>query len=105
MQQGSYMRVENTNNNIIDITFDPSVEGICLLDFVIVEEGKEKYLAQVISLAGDRYDASLNLARVQIIYKINEKNEIVPYDGFTPTRTSKITVCNQKEIEDFIKCG
>ncbi len=96
------MRVENTNNNIIDITFDPSVEGICLLDFVIVEEGKEKYLAQVISLAGDRYDASLNLARVQIIYKINEKNEIVPYDGFTPTRTSKITVCNQKEIEDFI---
>ncbi|MBE7705765.1 MAG: hypothetical protein E7Z91_00765 [Cyanobacteria bacterium SIG30] len=99
------MQVTHTSNNIIDLIFDPNEEGLCLLDFVVVEEGNEKFLAQVIELSDDKFDANTNIAKIQIFYSIKGNDEIVEYNGFTPTRTCKISVCNQREIEDFVNTG
>ncbi len=96
------MQVVQTLNNTVNIVFDPHADGFCLLDFVLIEDSGKRFLGQIVEVENDKFDASLNYASVKILYMLNAVDEIVEYTGFTPTKLTKMYLCNQKEVEDFI---
>lgn len=96
------MQVANALNNIIRILFNPRIETFRLFDFLVVKSNESRYLAQVIEIYDDKFDASQNVAKLKIFYKISENNEVMPYDSFTPNKECEIIKIKQEEVETFI---
>ena len=96
------MQVANALNNTIRILFNPKVEAFRLFDFLIVQSNQDRYLAQIIEIYDDKYDASQNVAKLKLYYKITPNNEVIPYDNFTPNKECEIIKVKQEEIEGFI---
>jgi len=96
------MQVANTLNNSIRILFNPRVESFKLFDFLMVKSDENKYIAQIIEIYDDKFDASQNVAKLKLFYQINENNEVIPYDNFTPNKECEILKVKQNEIEAFI---
>ena len=96
------MQVANALNNNIRILFNPNVEAFKLFDFLMVKSATDRYLAQVIEIYDDKFDASQNVAKLKLFYKITHNNEVMPYDNFTPNKECEIIKLKQEEIEDFI---
>ena len=42
------MRVIQTKNNTIRLIFNPKTDGLCLSDFLIVRDGEDNFLGQII---------------------------------------------------------
>lgn len=96
------MQVANTFNNTIRILFNPKLEAFKLFDFLMVKSDGCKYIAQIIEIYDDKFDASQNVAKLKLFYQINQNNEVVPYDNFTPNKECEIIKVKQDEIENFI---
>ena len=56
------MQVTNALNNQIRILFNPNVEAFRLFDFLVVKSLEDRYLAQIIEIYDDKFDASQNVA-------------------------------------------
>ncbi|MBE7707855.1 MAG: hypothetical protein E7Z88_03995 [Cyanobacteria bacterium SIG27] len=96
------MQVANTLNNSIRILFNPRIEPFRLFDFLVVKSDDSRYIAQIIEIYDDKFDASQNVAKIKLFYRITQNNEVMPYDNFTPNKECEIVKINQDEIEDFI---
>ena len=96
------MQVIQTINDTIRILFSPEEEDFKLLDFLLVQESDNKYLAQIIEIYDDKYDASQNVARVKLFFKVNENGEVFGYDHFTPSKECEISKLKKEEILTFI---
>lgn len=96
------MQVANALNNQIRILFNPLVENFKLFDFLMVKSNEDKYLAQIIEIYDDKFDASQNVAKLKLFYKISQNNEVLPYDNFTPNKECEIIKIKQEEVETFI---
>lgn len=99
------MQVIQTINDTIRILFSPEEEDFKLLDFLLVQESDNKYLAQIIEIYDDKYDASQNVARVKLFFKVNENGEVFGYDHFTPSKECEISKLKKEEILTFINEG
>ena len=99
------MQVIQTINDTIRILFSPIDEDFRLLDFLLVQEGENKYLAQIIEIYDDKYDASQNVARVKLFFKVNDNGEVFAYDHFTPSKECEIRKISLEEILSFINEG
>lgn len=99
------MQVIQTVNDTIRILFSPIDEDFKLLDFILVQEAGNKYLAQIIEIYDDKYDASQNVARVKLFFKVNDKGEVFSYDHFTPSKECEIKKIKRDEILTFINEG
>lgn len=99
------MQVIQTINDTIRILFSPQEEDFRLLDFLLVQESDNKYLAQIIEIYDDKYDASQNVARVKLFFKVNDKGEVFGYDHFTPSKECEIKKLRRDEILTFINEG
>ncbi len=99
------MQVIQTINDTIRILFSPIEEDFKLLDFLLVQEADNRYLAQIIEIYDDKYDASQNVARVKLFFKVNEKGEVFGYDHFTPSKECEIKKIKRDEILTFINEG
>ncbi len=96
------MQVANAVNNCIRILFNPRVEDFKLFDFLMVKSDDNRYIAQIIEIYDNKFDASQNIAKLKLFYKIAQNNEVMPYDNFTPNRECEIVKLKQEEIENFI---
>jgi len=96
------MQVANTLNNTIRILFNPKLEAFKLFDFLMVKSDENKYIAQIIEIYDDKFDASQNVAKLKLFYQLNQNNEVIPYDNFTPNKECEIIKVKQDEIENFI---
>ena len=96
------MQVANTLNNYNRILFNPRVENFKLFDFLVVKSDENRYVAQVVEIYDDKFDASQNVAKLKLFYRITENNEVMPYDNFTPNKECEISKVKPEEIEAFI---
>ncbi len=96
------MQVANAVNNSIRILFNPRVEDFKLFDFLMVKSDNNRYIAQIVEIYDNKFDASQNIAKLKLFYKIAQNNEVMPYDNFTPNRECEIVKVKQEEIENFI---
>lgn len=99
------MQVIQTINDTIRILFSPIDEDFKLLDFLLVQEAGNKYLAQIIEIYDDKYDASQNVARVKLFFKVNDNGEVFSYDHFTPSKECEIRKIKRDEILTFVNEG
>ena len=95
------MQVANALNNQIRILFNPNIESFRLFDFLMVKSSEDRYIAQIIEIYDDKFDASQNVAKLKLFYKISKDNEVIPYDNFTPNKECEIVKIKQDEIEKF----
>ena len=96
------MQIANTLNNSIRILFNPKVESFKLFDFLVVKSGSDRYIAEIVEIYDDKFDASQDVAKLRIFYKLSENDEVMPYDNFTPNKECEIVKIKQDEIEKFI---
>ncbi len=93
------MRVIQTRNDTIRLIFNPKTDGLCLSDFLIVRDGKDNFLAQIIEIYDDKFNQEENVANIKLIYRILPDYQVVPYDNFTPSRECEIAKIKSEEIE------
>jgi len=93
------MRVIQTKNDTIRLIFNPKGDSLCLGDFLIVRDGKDNFLGQVIEIFDDKFNLEENVANIKLIYRILEDRQVVPYDNFTPSRECEIAKIKIEEIE------
>ena len=93
------MRVIQTKNNTIRLIFNPKTDGLCLSDFLIVRDGEDNFLGQIIEIYDDKFNAEENVATIRLVYRILPDQQVVPYDNFTPSRECEIAKIKIEEIE------
>ena len=96
------MRIIQTVNDTIRLLFNPKTEVFTIGDFLLVRDCDENFLAQVVEVYDDKFDQEANVAKIKLIYRIVNGNEIVPYDNYTPSRECEVAKIRQKEIEKCI---
>lgn len=93
------MRVIQTKNDTIRLIFNPKTDGLRLSDFLIVRDGKDNFLAQIIEIYDDKFNQEENVAVIKLVYRILPDFQVVPYDNFTPSRECEIAKIKPEEIE------
>ncbi len=93
------MRVIQTKNDTIRLIFNPKTDGLCLSDFLIVRDGKDNFLAQIVEIYDDKFNQEENVASIKLVYRILPDYQVVPYDNFTPSRECEIAKIKPEEIE------
>ncbi len=93
------MRVIQTRNDIIRLIFNPKTDGLCLSDFLIVRDGQDNFLGQIIEIYDDKFNQEENVASIRLVYRILPDHQVVPYDNFTPSRECEIAKIKLEEIE------
>ncbi len=93
------MRVIQTKNDTIRLIFNPKTDGLCLSDFLIVRDGKDNFLAQIVEIYDDKFNQEENVAGIKLVYRILPDFQVVPYDNFTPSRECEIAKIKPEEIE------
>lgn len=96
------MRIIQTVNDTIRLLFNPKTEVFRLSDFLLVRDSDENFLAQVIEVYDDKFDQEANVAKIKLIYRIVNGNEIAPFDNYTPSRECEVAKIKQGEIEKCI---
>ncbi|HIS53644.1 TPA: hypothetical protein IAA82_01675 [Candidatus Galligastranaerophilus gallistercoris] len=96
------MRIIQTVNDTIRLLFNPKTEVFTIGDFLLVRDCDENFLAQVVEVYDDKFDQEANVAKIKLIYRIVNGNEIVHYDNYTPSRECEVAKIRQKEIEKCI---
>ncbi len=96
------MRIIQTVNDTIRLLFNPKTEIFSLSDFLLVRDSDENFLAQVVEVYDDKFDQEANVAKIKLIYRIVNGNEIKPYDNYTPSRECEVAKIKQSEIEKCI---
>lgn len=69
---------------------------------MLVRDADENFLAQVVEVYDDKFDQEANVAKIKLIYRIVNGNEIKPYDNYTPSRECEVAKIKQSEIEKCI---
>ena len=64
------MRVIQTKNDTIRLIFNPKTDGLCLSDFLIVRDGKDNFLAQIVEIYDDKFNQEENVAVIKLVYRI-----------------------------------
>lgn len=95
------MRIIQTVNDTIRLLFNPKTEIFRLSDFLLVRDVDENFLAQVVEVYDDKFDQEANVAKIKLIYRIVNGNEITPFDNYTPSRECEVAKIKQSEI---VKC-
>lgn len=96
------MRIIQTVNDTIRLLFNPKTEVFRLSDFLLVRDMEENFLAQVVEVYDDKFDQESNVAKIKLIYRIVNGNEIAPFDNYTPSRECEVAKIKQSEIEKCI---
>lgn len=96
------MRVIQTKNDTIRLIFNPKTDGLCLSDFLIVRDGEDNFLGQIIEIYDDKFNAEENVATIRLVYRILPDQQVVPYDNFTPSRECEIARIKIEEIEKCV---
>ena len=96
------MRIIQTVNDTIRLLFNPKTETFRLSDFLLVRDLDENFLAQVVEVYDDKFDQESNVAKIKLIYRIVNGNELTPFDNYTPSRECEVARIKQSEIEKCI---
>lgn len=96
------MQIIQTVNDIIRVLFNPTEEGFKLLDLLLVKDVKNKYIAQVVEIYDDKYDASQNVAKIKLFYKVDDTGEVLEYDNYTPNKECEIKKLYIDEILSLV---
>ena len=92
------MKILEVKNNLVKISYTAQ-DNLILSGFVIIEDSKSPYVAQVMSL---KADSGLNYAIVKLLFTFNDEGVVKNYNGTIPELTANITKLSSDELLDIL---
>lgn len=92
------MKILEVKNNLVKISYTAQ-DNLILSGFVIIEDSKSPYVAQVMSL---KADSGLNYAIVKLLFTFNNEGVVKNYNGTIPELTANITRLSSDELLDIL---
>ncbi len=92
------MKILEVKNNLVKISYTAQ-DNLVLSGFVIIEDSKQPYVAQVMSL---KAESGLNYAIVKLLFTFNEEGVVKNYNGTIPELNASITRLSSDELLDIL---
>ena len=92
------MKILEVKNNLVKISYTAK-DDLILSGFVIIEDSKNPYVAQVMSL---KADGGMNYAIVKLLFTFNEEGVVKNYNGSIPEISANITRLTSDELLDIL---
>lgn len=92
------MKILEVKNNLVKISYNND-ERLVLSGFVIIEDEKTPYVAQIVNL---KADDTGNYAIVRLIFTFNSDGIVSNYDGSIPTLDALVTPLPSEELLDIL---
>lgn len=92
------MKVLEIKNNLVKIAYE-SADNLALSGFVIIEDEKSPYVAQVMNL---KSDANTSYAIVKLLFTFDKEGILKSYNGTVPSTKSTVSALPSRELLDII---
>ncbi len=97
------MQIFDVKNDIAKILYDSSKNHLLPSDFLLIEDSNQKLIAQVINI--EMTDETNNMAVLRLSLSIDKEDNLSYYNGYIPSKNSKILYINPDEIIELISPG
>lgn len=97
------MQIFDVKNDIAKILYDSSKNHLLPSDFLLIEDSNQKLIAQVINI--EMTDETNNMAVLRLSLSIDKDDNLSYYNGYIPSKNSKILYINPDEIIELISPG
>ncbi|MCD7879305.1 MAG: hypothetical protein LUG16_05155, partial [Candidatus Gastranaerophilales bacterium] len=96
------MQLLEVKNDTAKIIYNPEENHLLPADFLLIEDINQKLITQIVNIeaADDTYN---NLATLRLSLSIDREDNLSCYNGYIPSRNSKILYINSEEILELIK--
>lgn len=92
------MKILEIKNNLVKVTYTPQ-DNMVISGFVIIEDSKAAYVAQIMSL---KADSGINYAIVKLMFTFNEVGVVKNYNGSIPELNANVTSLATEELLDIL---
>lgn len=92
------MKVLEIKNNLVKISYTGE-DKLLLSGFLIIEDEKSPYVAQILSLKADN---GINYAIVKLLFTFDEEGIVKTYDGTIPSLDADVTKLSSDELLDIL---
>lgn len=92
------MKVLEIKNNLVKVSYTGD-DKLILSGFLIIEDEKSPYVAQVLSLKADN---GTNYAIVKLLFTFDEEGIVKNYDGTIPSLDADVTKLSSDELLDIL---
>ncbi|MBQ8887703.1 MAG: hypothetical protein IJY61_08390 [Candidatus Gastranaerophilales bacterium] len=96
------MQLCEVKNDIAKIVYNPAENHLLPSDFLLIEDLNQKLIAQVVNISTTD-EPDNNIADIRLSLAIDKEDNLSYYNGYIPSRTSKILYINPDEIMELIK--
>ena len=96
------MQLFEVKNDIAKIIYNPAENHLLPSDFLLVEDVNQKLISQIINIETTE-NSNNNLAVLRLCLAIDKEDNLSYYNGYIPSKTSKIIYINPDEIMELIK--
>lgn len=95
------MKVLEIKNNLVKIAFD-SEDSIALGRFVIIQDNKNQYIAQIMNLRADNNDKYPNTAITKLLFTFDTEGYVKKHDGSIPSLSASVTNLETQDLLEII---
>ncbi len=96
------MKLQEVKNDIAKITYNPAENHLLPADFVLIEDTKQKLIAQIMEIETDE-NSTDNIAVLRLSLVIDKEDNLLYYNGYIPSKSSKILYINPDEIMELVR--
>ncbi len=96
------MQIIEVKNDTAKITYNPAEKNLLPYDFIMIEDNNHKLISQVINIETDE-NSENNTAILKLSLFIDENDNLSYYNGYVPSKNSKLFFINSEEIISLLK--
>ena len=94
------MELVEIKNNLAKLNYEPTDFPLVISDFLTVDDGNKKIIAQVVSIESTNND-TVNCALIKFTLNLNPDNTFDNYDGYVPALDALISKTKRQIIESI----
>lgn len=98
IKEENLMKVLEIKNNLVKILYDTE-DKLVLAGFVVIEDDKTPYVAQIVSLKADN---GLTYAIARLIFTFDSEGIVKNYNGSIPALNANVTPLSPEELLDIL---
>lgn len=98
IKEENLMKVLEIKNNLVKILYDTG-DKLVLAGFVIIEDDKTPYVAQIVSLKADN---GITYAIARLIFTFDSEGIVKNYNGSIPALNANVTSLSPEELLDIL---
>ena len=96
------MQIVEVKNDTAKIIYNPAENYLLPYDFILIEDNNYKLISQVINIETDN-NSENNSAVLKLALFLDENDNLSYYNGFIPSKNSKLVFINSSEIISLLK--